>query len=149
MAVQSSFTWVFLLVSLLIVFAKVGGEVAKLLRQPAVMGEILSGIIIGPSFLGLVDLVTKSSIISRILGQSFAQEDIGFAIDALALFSEIGLLLLLFEVGLENSFRILKPTAKISSLVALGGMVVPLVAGIVLYLLFFLVFPGLDRKSVV
>ena len=41
--------------AIIIIFAKCFGIVARKLKAPSVVGEILAGLIIGPSFLGLVD----------------------------------------------------------------------------------------------
>jgi len=66
-----------------LVAAKLFGEVAERVGQPAVLGELLAGILVGPSLLGLVPL------------------SVGILVLA-----EIGVLLLLFEVGLETDLEI-------------------------------------------
>lgn len=91
---------------LIIFIAKVFGGVARRYRQPEVLGELAAGIILGPSILGLI---TK---------QPFFE-----------LLAEFGLILLLFEVGLETDVRTLMRTSRSSLLIALGGAFVPLLLG--------------------
>jgi len=74
------------LTSLLLAFAcaligaKLFGELAKRLGQPSVLGELLAGVLLGPSVLGLVPITA-----------------------GVYLLAEIGVILLLFEVGLETN----------------------------------------------
>ncbi|HKZ06167.1 MAG TPA: cation:proton antiporter [Methylomirabilota bacterium] len=97
-----------LLLGLVVVWlaAKVAGEVMERLGQTAVLGELLAGVIIGPGVLGLVH---ESP-----------------ALHALA---EIGVLILLFEVGLDSDLGDLMRAGIQASVVALVGIVAPFVAG--------------------
>jgi Kef-type K+ transport system membrane component KefB len=61
--------------------AKLFGALAQRIGQPAVLGELVAGVILGPSVLGLVDPQT----------------------DVLHLFAELGVIILLFEIGLVPS----------------------------------------------
>lgn len=93
----------------IILSAKLFAEVFSRLRMPSVLGEVTAGIVIGPSLLGIVE------------------PDATFH-----LLAEIGILLLLFEVGLETDVgRIIKVGVQ-STLVAVTGVVVPAVSGFVL-----------------
>lgn len=98
-----------LLLALLAIFAaaKVFGELAERIGQPAVLGEMLGGIVIGVSGLHLID----------------PHEPI------LHLLSEIGVLLLLFLIGLETDLRRLLSVGGASATVAIAGVVLPLAAG--------------------
>ena len=89
--------------------AKLFGELAERVGQPAVLGELLAGILLGPSVLGLVPLS-----------------------DAILLLSEIGVVLLLFEVGLETDLAELLRVGAPAMSVALAGMVLPFAGGYVL-----------------
>ena len=92
--------------------AKLGGELALRLRQPAVLGEILAGLVVGNlGFLGVTAL------------QGIATDP---AIDTLA---RLGVLLLLFEVGLESTVRDMVRVGASSLLVASLGVVVPFALG--------------------
>src|SRR5687767_11230944 len=89
-----------------IVAAKVLAEVFERLRQPAVVGEILAGVIIGPSILGWV---APSEVITVL--------------------AEIGVIFLLFTVGLETKPQTIFKVGKHALLVAVLGVVLPFVAG--------------------
>src|SRR5450755_1186261 len=65
-----------------LVGAKLFGELAERVGQPAVLGELVAGIILGPSVLGLVPLS-----------------------DSIFVLAEIGVVLLLFEIGLETNLE--------------------------------------------
>src|SRR5690606_8332513 len=86
------------LVDILVVLlaAKVAAELAERARVPAVVGEILAGIVIGPSVLGLVG------------------HDI-----TLEVLAELGVILLLLEVGLELSIGDLRSVGRSSLAVAM------------------------------
>lgn len=70
------------------------------LKQPAIIGYILSGILVGPSFLNIIDSATTFST-----------------------FSHIGVALLLFFVGLNLSPRVIKDVGKISLITGLGQVI--------------------------
>ena len=91
---------------LIVAAAKIGAELFERLRQPAVVGEILAGIIIGPSVLGWV----HPTEITRAL-------------------AEIGVIFLLFSVGLETKPAAIVKVGKTAGVVALLGVVVPFTAG--------------------
>ena len=89
-----------------------GGEVFENLGQPAVLGELVFGVILGNFYLfGLTGLE-------------------GFKSDAnLALVAEIGVILLLFEVGLESDLGELIEVGKTALIVAVLGVIVPMILG--------------------
>jgi Kef-type K+ transport system membrane component KefB len=101
----------------LLVVAKLAGEIAERLRQPAVLGELLAGVLLGPTILG-----SFSSI--AFTGASEGAEIITFV-------AELGALLLLFEVGLETHLGEMRKVGASSALVALLGIVGSFVAGFV------------------
>ena len=98
-----------ILLSLFIVFvaAQLGAEIAQRLKLPGVVGEIAAGCVIGPSLLGWI---TPEQIAS------------GTPLDVL---SEIGVVLLLFSVGLETRLEDLKKVGKAAFLVGVLGVVLP------------------------
>jgi Kef-type K+ transport system membrane component KefB len=98
-----------ILFSLFVVFvaAQLGGEIAQRLKLPGVVGEIVAGCVIGPSVLGWI---------------SIEQIAPGTALDVLA---EIGVVLLLFSVGLETRLEDLKKVGVVAFLVGIVGVVVP------------------------
>lgn len=86
--------------------AKILAEVFERLRQPAVVGEILAGVLIGP---GLLNWVQPGEIT--------------------ALLAEVGVIFLLFTVGLETMPAAILRVGKSALLVAVLGVVVPLLGG--------------------
>ena len=97
-----------ILLALFVIFAaaKIMAEAFERLKQPAVVGEILAGVIIGPSLLGWV----RPS-------------------DLLSILAEIGVIFLLFTVGLETKPQSILRVGKRAVLVAVLGVVLPFVAG--------------------
>ena len=98
-----------ILFTLFIVFvaAQIGGEIAQRLKLPGVVGEIAAGCVIGPSLLGWI---------------TPEQTATGTPLDVLA---EIGVVLLLFSVGLETRLEDLKKVGKVAFLVGVLGVLVP------------------------
>lgn len=97
----------------IVVLAKIAGEIAERLRQPAVLGELLAGVVLGPSIMGIAD----------------------FSIDSadnhlLIFLASLGAILLLLEVGLETKLKDMLQVGKSASLVALMGIVGSFVAGV-------------------
>ncbi len=88
----------------ILVAAKVGAEAMARLRQPAVIGELIMGVIVGGSVLAWVN-VDEGTLISTL--------------------AEIGVILLLFEVGLETDLRDFVRLGKRAASVALIGVVTP------------------------
>lgn len=100
--------------AIIILFAKLFGLLAKKLKAPQVVGEIVAGLIIGPSVLGLV-------------GQS----------DFISQLAEIGVLLLMFYAGLETDLKELLHTGPVALVIACMGVAVPLFGGYLLYSCFY------------
>ena len=96
--------------AIIILAAKVCGIFAAKLKAPQVVGEIIAGLLIGPSILGLVE-----------------QSDI------LAAMAEIGVVLLMFGAGLETNLKELLKTGPKALLIAIVGVFVPLAGGTLLY----------------
>jgi Kef-type K+ transport system membrane component KefB len=99
-------TKVLLALFIMLVAAKLMAELFERLRQPAVAGEILAGVIIGPSLLGWA---APSEITS--------------------LLAEIGVIFLLFNVGLETKPAAIFKVGKHAALVAVLGVTTPLLGG--------------------
>lgn len=99
--------FLFILVVILI-FAKSLGELCQMIGQPAVLGELLAGIIIGPGVLAIIQDVSL-----------FEHNNF------LYLLAEIGVLLLLFEVGLETNLSELLKVGKKSIIIGIFGILFP------------------------
>ena len=98
-----------LLLALIAIFvaAKVFGEIAERLGQPAVLGELIGGVAIGVSGLHLVD-----------------PHDV-----TIHLLSELGVILLLFVIGLETDLKKLMQVGGSATAVAVVGVALPLLGG--------------------
>ena len=103
---------VMLAVFLLFVAAKVGEEVARRLGQPAVVGELLGGFLVGPGVLGLVVPGETAFVLA-----------------------EIGVVILLFSVGLEVRLDDLLAVGRPAVLTALIAMILPMAAGVAISLI--------------
>lgn len=97
--------------AIIVIFAKAFGILARKLKAPQVVGEIIAGLIIGPSVLGLVN-------------QS----------DFLLEMAEIGVVLLMFSAGLGTDLKELIKTGPVAFLIACAGVLVPLLGGTALYM---------------
>ena len=101
-----------LLLDLLIVIAaaKLAAELAERIGVPAVLGEIVAGILIGPSVLGLVDVTGDRGV-------------------SLSVIAELGVLLLLVHVGMEMDLAELGRVGRTAILVAIIGVAAPFALG--------------------
>ena len=102
-----------LLLDLLIILAaaKLGAELSERIHIPAVVGEIAAGVIIGPSVLNAVGLDGARGVSIAVIG-------------------EIGVLLLLLQVGMEMDLGELGKVGKASLMVAVIGIVIPFAGGV-------------------
>ena len=97
---------------IIILVARLAAELAERIKIPAVLGEIVAGIIIGPSVLGLIDPIKHLDVADMVL-----------------LLGEIGVILLLFQVGLEMDLGEMAKVGKPAFVVAIIGVAVPFAAG--------------------
>lgn len=105
---------IFLELAIIVITSKIFGLLAKKLKAPQVVGQIVAGILIGPSVLGIVSLT-----------------------DFLKQMAEIGVILLMFSAGLETNLRDLKKTGLKATLIACCGVFIPLICGSLLYMAFY------------
>lgn len=108
-----------LTIALVLLAAEAGGLVASGLRIPRVTGQIVAGVVIGPSIVGLV---TDTPTVQ--------------------LLAEIGALCILALAGLETDVALLRGVAAPAVLAAFGGVLLPLGGGVALSLAF-----GLDARA--
>ncbi len=88
---------------ILIGSAKLGGILAYRLRQPAVLGELLVGLLLGPS---LIDLLHQTPLLTPALP--------GFMEETIFDMAEIGVILLMFLAGLEIELEELAQTRRVA-----------------------------------
>ena len=109
-------------IAVLLAAARFLGGLSQRLGQPAVVGEILAGVILGPSLLsGLIPWVEQ-----WIIPQTPAQ---GYMLEVVAL---IGVMLLLVITGFETDLALIRRRIGVALGVAVGGLVVPFVTGLLL-----------------
>lgn len=109
-------------VLILLLSARTLGEIAARLGQPAVVGEILAGVILGPSFLsGLFPQVG-----AWILPQTSTQ------LQQIEVFSLLGALFLLILTGIETDIPLIRRMARRIAGVAAGGLILPFATGFVM-----------------
>jgi Kef-type K+ transport system membrane component KefB len=99
-------------IAVILVIGKVGGEIFERLRQPAVLGELVAGMLVGSlSYVGLsaIDSLKTDTVIAAL--------------------AQIGVIILLFEVGLETNLQEMKEVGWSSLFVASAGVVAPFVLG--------------------
>lgn len=106
-------------IAILLLFAKVFGEVARRLKLPSVIGEILAGIFLGPTLLG--------SFFPEFYNHIFlSSESAAIAVQGLA---TIGVVLLLFVVGSELELSHLLKEGKNATVISLSGVIFPFILG--------------------
>lgn len=101
-------------VAIIIISAKILGLGVRKLKGPQVVGEIIAGLLIGPSLLGWIE-----------------------PSDFLSGMAEIGVVLLMFSAGLETNLSQLKKTGLKATMIACAGVFVPLIAGALFYMCFY------------
>lgn len=130
------------LLSLVVIYfaSKLGGEICARINLPSVLGELVGGVIIGISSLKLLvfpegGLDASDSLIIQLLQSTSNLSDAGvepvFAgmSEVISVLSELGVIILLFEIGLESDLKELIRVGPSASIVAMVGVVAPFVAG--------------------
>ncbi len=114
-----------LLIQLIVIvlIARVAGQIGRRLGHPIVVGEILAGLILGPSFLGRAFPGFFHSLFPPD-GQPGSTNEIIY------MMSQIGLIFLMFLIGLEFDFGNVKAHGKSAGLVSVSGIVLPFALGI-------------------
>lgn len=111
---ESFMSYDFLLtIAIILLFTKIFGLTSERVHMPQVVGALVAGVLVGPSCLGWV-------------GET----------DFLVKVAEIGLIILMFNAGLDTDLEELKSTGFASFVIAVIGVLVPLAGGMGCYLLF-------------
>jgi Kef-type K+ transport system membrane component KefB len=116
-----------LLVQLVVIMlaARAGAAVARWLRQPSVVGEIVAGLVLGPSVFGALAPDWFAAVFGRGAGGSAA------ALEAsLTSFSQVGLVLLLFMIGIEFDFSHVRRQGRVAAAVSVAGVALPFALGV-------------------
>lgn len=138
------------LLSLVFIYlaSKLGGEISKSVDLPPVLGELVAGVIVGISALHFLvfpetGAIASDSVVITILqkvaglnpeniGEVFASQS-----EVISVLAELGVIILLFEIGLESDLRELQKVGIRATIVAVVGVVCPFVAGTVGLVLIF------------
>ncbi|MEY9179166.1 Kef-type K+ transport system membrane component KefB/nucleotide-binding universal stress UspA family protein [Bradyrhizobium sp. USDA 326] len=115
----------FLLIVQIVLLIAVGrglGEIMQRIGQPSVIGELLAGIILGPSLLGWIWPEAQHAIFPKTPEQKAM-------IDGIA---QVGILLLLLLTGMETDLKLVRKVGKAAIAISIAGIVVPFVCGFVL-----------------
>jgi Kef-type K+ transport system membrane component KefB len=117
--------FVVLLIQLMVIvlIARVAGQVGRRLGHPIVVGEILAGLVLGPSFLGKVFPGVFHALFPP-GGQSGSTSQIIY------MMSQIGLVFLMFLIGMEFDFANVKEHGKSAALVSISGILLPFALGV-------------------
>ena len=120
--------------AIILIAAKLGGEVfERFFKLPSVLGELGSGILIGPFALGGIDFPAVGSLFEHVAdGEGFSLP----VSQPLWSIAQIGSVVLLFVAGLETHLGQFLRYARPASIVAVGGVVLPFVFGDVLTVAF-------------
>jgi len=112
---------ILLLQVIVIIFVvRIFGLLCKKIRQPSVIGEIVAGVLLGPSFAGLY-----FPDFSKFLFPAASLANLQFL-------SQIGLILFMFVVGMELDLKVLKNKAKDAVVISHASMIFPFALGITL-----------------
>ena len=98
------------------------GEVMSRLRQPSVMGQLIAGLLLGPSLFGLLLPDVQHALFPKNPEQKAM-------IDGIAQF---GILLLLLHAGMETDLKLVRQTGRTSLYASLMGIVIPFICGVAL-----------------
>ncbi len=120
---------------IILIAAQVFGYLAKFIGQPRVVGEMIAGVVLGPSLFGLFFPELQKSIF------------IADTMPILYIGAQIGVGLYMFLVGLEFNTQLFKQQARSAVGVSLAGMLVPFIVGALLCL-WLLDIPGLFANTI-
>ncbi|BCL36827.1 cation:proton antiporter [Nostoc sp. MS1] len=141
-AADSSLVLAAVLLSLVVVYfaGKLGGELCNRVGLPPVLGELVGGVIVGVSVLHLLVFPEGGADGSSSLIMTFLQTTGGLTPEAtpavftaqsevISVLAELGVIILLFEIGLESNLKDLMAVGIQATVVAIVGVAVPFAAG--------------------
>lgn len=132
------------LLSLVVIYlaSKLGGELSRMMDFPPVLGELVGGVVVGASALNLIVFPENGASASDSLIMTALQffdhpspeavaSIFGSQSEAISILAELGVIVLLFEIGLESDLRELQKVGYQAAIVAVVGVVAPFTAGTV------------------
>jgi len=108
---------VLLAITVIVAASRALGAVFRYLRQPAVIGEVVAGILLGPSLFGAVAPSAQAFVLPREIAPH------------LSVIAQVGVILFMFLVGLELDTRLLKKRTDATVAISHASIVVPFVLG--------------------
>jgi Kef-type K+ transport system membrane component KefB/nucleotide-binding universal stress UspA family protein len=107
---------------LLILVGRLLGEGMLRLKQPAIMGQLIAGLILGPSLLGAIFPSVQHALFSAAKEQKAMLDGI----------AQFGVLLLLLLTGMETDLKLVRQTGRASASASIAGIVLPFACGVAL-----------------
>ncbi len=111
---------VFIDIAVIIIVARLAGSLFKKIRQPAVVGEIIAGIALGPSLLGLF----PGNLPTRVFPTDVRPY--------LGILAQVGLIIFMFIVGLEVDITLIRGKERIAGVISLSSIALPFGLGMLL-----------------
>ena len=121
---------ILLLLAMVIAAAKIAGALAARIHQPAVFGEILVGVVLGPTVLNVLGWPMFATPPGAI------ESGLPPVLSVVRDLAQIGVLLLMFVAGLETDLEQMRHVGKVAFWSALGGVVLPFIGGAALAVAF-------------
>lgn len=113
---DGSVTRLFVLLAVMLLAGKFSGEFFERIGQPAVLGELIAGVLLGGSVLGVIPTGAEDPLTNVV-----------------HIFAEIGVVVLLFEIGLETDLKQLFRVGKGAASIAIVGVVLPMAGGMLFW----------------
>ncbi|MBD2306057.1 cation:proton antiporter [Chroococcidiopsis sp. FACHB-1243] len=139
---NAPFIFAGILASLVVIYlaSTIGGEVCARLNLPPVLGQLIGGLVVGISALHLLVFPEGGGDSSNSLLMRFLEATAGLSVDGvtttfqidsevISVLSEIGVVILLFEIGLESNLQELLRVGTQATIVAIVGVVTPFLFG--------------------
>lgn len=128
-----------IIVTIILISARLLGEVFRKFRQPVVIGEILAGVIIGPSLLG--------AVFPGFFKEIFLSQPRAYgAFDGL---SNVGIIMLMFVAGLEVDLLLIRKSGKHAAAISMMGLIFPFLLGFLAVWFFYAEIFSTPSKSLV
>jgi Kef-type K+ transport system membrane component KefB/nucleotide-binding universal stress UspA family protein len=105
----------------LVVCGRLVGELMERFDQPAVMGQLIGGMLLGPSVLGALSPGLQHALFPASLGQKAM-------LDAV---SQLGILLLLLRTGMETDLSVIRRSRRTAFSVSIAGIAIPFACGLI------------------
>lgn len=125
---------IFIYIAIILITTKLGGVLSRKVKMPQVLGALIAGVIIGPSALGIIKPIEMSEIINKIANTGFQIKNTAeffsiYGSISIKVLADLGVVMLMFLAGLETDLKEFKKAGLSSFLIAVGGVIVPLVFG--------------------